>query len=817
MAAVGGLSATDGKVLALNGSSLLGSAGTGAGGVGHLVVGGSHVTGNILDKHGLHSAVLQDNGGQVVGVGLDAVDGAHGQVLAVVLHDQSVVLEAVVAEALVLVTKANHAVLHALGTVVDGSDLAGVQVDLGDQAIGVHGVALHGEDALSLQGGGSSRALLYVQSGDLAVDHSVKGVVLAAVVLVLGGRSIAHHEGNLLGGVALQHGGLNVNHLGHVGGALKDDSLGGAVVVADVGYVLDTGVDHVVIAVLDLEDGLAVGVDSGAVDGHSGLAGLNVQVVVGRSGSAALVSQSVDVVAVLGVGNNVLVQRRSGRLGLHLDHLAVGEQQLGVVGGGTKLGVILIAHHEGVVAGGLSLADGDHVALSVQIEHYVLIHGASGDVIAGLKLSRILIGLAIHHEALVGGDLGHLAGDLAGGSHGLDLRGLLAVGKEDHIVHVIAGSLKLLAVGHRSLGQVGDDHIGLLVLIHVVLTHHRGDLAGVGVYDGDDHRTLLTGGDILLGDKDLHHGAVAGTQQSVVVALGHIALGEGAAGGAVQVDGPGVLVGVSQGLAHGVEQLLAGDLAAQYVVGLVGGNHDLLTLVVPGAGGTGKGIGGDGGVDLQAAVEELLAQLNGILAIVQHLVGHSLGVVGGAGDVLVLHIAGNGDVAHDDGRAVLGGLNHGGLQGVQSQLSHIVAGQSVVGAGVDVLKQVNGRGLLNGGDLPVAAEVGAVLEVAQSLHHHQAGLHGGNGIVGAVGGGAGTAGHAGGIAGGHIGTGPLRHISKGDGSVLEVLHLQTQQIGHHNGHLGAGDLLVGVEVSILIADHHANGLHHGNGLLVVVG
>ena len=61
------------------------------------------------------------------------------------------------------------------------------------------------------------------------------------------------------------------------------------------------------------------------------------------------------------------------------------------------------------------------------------------------------------------------------------------------------------------------------------------------------------------------------------------ALGEGAAGSAVQVDGPGVLVGVSQGLTHGVEQLLAGDLAVQDVVGLVGGNHDLLTLVVPGA------------------------------------------------------------------------------------------------------------------------------------------------------------------------------------------------------------------------------------------
>ena len=714
MAAVGGLSAADGKVLALNGSSLLGSAGTGAGGVGHLVVGGSHVTGNLLDKHGLHSAVLQNDGGQVVGVGLDAVDGAHGQVLAVVFHDQSVILEAVVGEALVLVTKANHDVLRALGTVVDGSDLAGIQVDLGDQAIGVHGVALHGEDALSLQGGGSSRALLYVQSGDLAVDHSVKGVVLAAVVLVLGGGSIAHHEGHLLGGVVLQHGRLNVEHLGHVGGALKDDSLGVAVVIADVGYVLDTGVDHIVVAVLDLEDGLAVGVDSGAVDGHSGLAGLNVQVVVGRSGSAALVSQSVDVVAVLGVGNNVLVQRRSGRLGLHLDHLAVGEQQLGVVGGGTKLGVILIAHHEGVVAGGLSLADGDHVALSVQIEHYVLIHGASGDVIAGLKLSRILIGLAIHHKALVGGDLGHLAGDLLPHLAALveDLSLQHGEHEEDHVVHVIAGSLKLLAVGHRSLGQVGDDHIGLLVLIHVVLTHHRGDLAGVSVYDGDDHRTLLAGGDILLGDKDLHHGAVAGTQQSVVVALGHIALGEGAAGGAVQVNGPGILVGVSQGLTHGVEQLLAGDLAVQYVVGLVGGNHDLLTLVVPGAGGTGKGIGGNGGVDLQAAVEELLAQLNGILAIVQHLVGHSLGVVGGAGDVLVLHIPGDGDVAHNNGRAVLGGLNHGGLQGVQSQLSHIVAGQGVVGAGIDVLKQVNGRGLLNGGNLPVAAEVGAVLEVA---------------------------------------------------------------------------------------------------------
>ena len=225
------------------------------------------------------------------------------------------------------------------------------------------------------------------------------------------------------------------------------------------------------------------------------------------------------------------------------------------------------------------------------------------------------------------------------------------------------------------------------------------------------------------------------------------------------------------------------------------------------------------GVLLQVAVEQVLAQLHGVAAVVALVIADGGVLAVAAGAVVIGHAAQVDDSAVRGGDAAGGavGLHHGGLQGVQGDLGHLVAGHGRIAGGVDAVKQLNLGGLLDGGHPPVGAEILGKLEVAQGLHHHQSGLHSGDGVVGAVLGGADAAGDAVGIAGGHIGVGPLRHVGEGDAGAYKVLYLQVQQVGHDHGHLGAGHVLVGVEVAVLIADHHGDGLHDTNGFLVVLG
>src|SRR5699024_2196950 len=142
-----------------------------------------------------------------------------------------------------------------------------------------------------------------------------------------------------------------------------------------------------------------------------------------------------------------------------------------------------------------------------------------------------------------------------------------------------------------------------------------------------------------------------------------------------------------------------------------------------------------------------------------------LSIVGIAGDVVVFYVVVDGHIA--DGPAAVGaGLYGTGLQGVQHQLSHVVTGHSLLHAGVHAHKQVDGVALAGGGQLPVAAEIGAVLEVAQSLHQHQGGLGGGHGVAATVDGVAVTSGDAVGPAGGHVGLGPRGDISEGAGVLV---------------------------------------------------
>ncbi len=69
---------------------------------------------------------------------------------------------------------------------------------------------------------------------------------------------------------------------------------------------------------------------------------------------------------------------------------------------------------------------------------------------------------------------------------------------------------------------------------------------------------------------------------------------------------------------------------------------------------------------------------------------------------------------------------------------------------------------------------------------------------------------------GHIGLSPLGHVGEGAGALVAG-HSVVQQVAHHNRHLVTGDLGLGIELAVLIADHDADGLQDLNGFLVLLG
>ena len=73
-----------------------------------------------------------------------------------------------------------------------------------------------------------------------------------------------------------------------------------------------------------------------------------------------------------------------------------------------------------------------------------------------------------------------------------------------------------------------------------------------------------------------------------------------------------------------------------------------------------------------------------------------------------------------------------------------------------------------------------------------------------------------GVAGGHIGFSPGRHVGKGSGASV-VGHLVVQHVGHDDGHLVAGDVGVGVELAVLVAGHNTDGLENFDGFLILLG
>ena len=277
-----------------------------------------------------------------------------------------------------------------------------------------------------------------------------------------------------------------------------------------------------------------------------------------------------------------------------------------------------------------------------------------------------------------------------------------------------------------------------------------------------------------------------------------------------------------------MEAILLDGVGGQQVVQLLAGNGsgvllnhlspvnigaDLLALVAPGVSRTVEHVGA---VSLaQLTLVQLLAQLDVVLALVGDvgLAAHqSVVLLIGAGLGGVLGLVTHGHIADLDA-LITSERHHVGLQGVQHQLSHLGTSQSGLGVGVDVVKQVDVRGLADGSHLPVSAEVLLVLEVTQSLHEHQAGLSSGHLLVAAIQAVADAGNHALSGASGHIGSGPVGHVSKGMGTTI-IIVVQVQQVSHDNGHLVTGDASIRIEIPVFLTGHDTHSLQDFDGFLM---
>ena len=326
-----------------------------------------------------------------------------------------------------------------------------------------------------------------------------------------------------------------------------------------------------------------------------------------------------------------------------------------------------------------------------------------------------------------------------------------------------------------------------------------------------------------------------------------IDLGQHTAAGAVQV----LVIGADQlifgdldvvsAVQEGVQIVLPdGGLAQQFIDGLAGhsdgvgavGNQqfllgigaDLGAVVDPGAGRTAEVIA----VvvpQLQLAVVQLLTQFDDVALNLVQTGADNLVLANGAGERLagggnhVVHLAaGCHDVAVGVGDAdgVVIGLHNGSLQGVQGQLSHVVAGQRLVGLGGNAVEQTDLAGLADGGQLKALFVVALILEVAKGAHHHGRGLDCGNRVGRAVLAVAVAGDNAVGIAGGYVGSSPAGHVPEAGISALVIVVVQVQQKGHDHGHLGAVDLVVRAEIAIVVADHDLDSLENLDGLGVVI-
>ena len=698
-------------------------------------------------------------------------------------------------------------------------------VIVGDKAVLVVGQAAEHLDIVGPDGLEEviGVAVADLQLDDLAADHGLVLIVLGVgLVVLLGlGAGVAHHEDDFV--VAVHVGVLDVDHLGHA--ALVEDNGVGVRVTLHVGHILDAGVDGVVVAVVQQEDSAAVGiVVVGRKDLHGGGAGLDLQtggvegIILQVDAVVASLGQSVQAVAVLGVGHDVALQSLTGLLSAIILVRAVGIQvhlQLGGVGeqqGGAEVGVIAVlvvgganAHHVGVILSHGVSVQMDHIAIGVQIGHGLGVHIIGVQLVAGIHVLGVGVAGAVQGEVVLVLHLGDSA------FHGLSLDDRLdlvvGVGVDDHVVLRKSGGSKLVVAGvGGAVHQVGQGD-GAVLLIDLV------DLSHIAVDDGDGN-FLLLGVNI-----DLSQNAVAGH----VLASGLLQEAVSAGTVVIQVVAvEGVLIGLAVGV-NGPVIVLSGSAAHIVVQGL---GRDL------GSVGVGSGVGH---ADDDVVVSDALVAVGDVALVVQRHVGQGAGAPHGAGtaevilvihvhqvEVLVaqgllvveLHAVGPGAAGVEvdvEGVVVLNGDSLG--QGVEHQLGHVVAGQAGIGGQLQIAVHAQLSALGGGGQHPVVAEVSGALEVAQSAAQHQHGLRGGHGGAGvelAVA----HAGHdAQAGAQVHIALRPVGDVGEHAG-LRELVDVHTGAIQHgadDDRHLGAGDYVLGTKGPVLVAVEHADlgGDRHG--------
>ena len=399
----------------------------------------------------------------------------------------------------------------------------------------------------------------------------------------------------------------------------------------------------------------------------------------------------------------------------------------------------------------------------------------AGDLLSDGGVQNNVVGTVVGAElnSIVVSDLGHVDGASHQHVSALDI----GLGIEASQLEVSV----LINIVNNSVSE--SDHVLSavleLVLVQVLVSSlDLFDLVGNVVVDNNVVQNIS----IVLVDEQLNDIAslqiLSEVASVVVLQLGIVQQVSQSVGGAI-LQG----LGSNQGLVSNLKDGSLGGLAVLGVAVL----GALAAISINAVGSV--------GVDQVTADKQLVQQL---LALV----------------VVVLGLLGNGDAVAGDGHAGL--LVHGdglGFQSVVDHLSQLAAGQILLDAGVDVLEQVQLRGTLNSSQLPILAELALELEVAQSLHDHQS--SGGGGDVGgtAVGGGGSTRGQTVGVQSSNVLVSPGGDVAEG----VRAVQLQASQVGHDDGHLVAGDSLVGVEIAVLVAFHDAQDADDANGAIVILG
>src|SRR5699024_3710930 len=162
---------------------------------------------------------------------------------------------------------------------------------------------------------------------------------------------------------------------------------------------------------------------------------------------------------------------------------------------------------------------------------------------------------------------------------------------------------------------------------------------------------------------------------------------------------------VDHGVAQQAVQIALGGLGSVDGLGVLREGSDVSGLVSPLNAGTAEVIlSANLVVLLQVAVVQLLTQLHdstlgaagaGASFFTVNRVSETIS----AGDVVVLHIVVDDNVANRDAAAGRG-LNHAGLQSVQNHLGHVVTGHSLSDSGLHAIEQTNLAALAHGGQLP---------------------------------------------------------------------------------------------------------------------